>query len=127
MGLLLDGKLYRFTTYLGSTISSLTVDDQHVSWTLRGKRRSDPEGLYPEYQLIIRAEKSKGGLLASPELDGMTPRILESLTASIEVDLRGKDDRGAFSNMIYQGKGLSGGLEIAGTVHEITDQNQEAS
>lgn len=127
VGLLLDGKLYRFTTYLGSTISSLTVDDQHVSWTLRGKRRSDPEGLYPEYQLIIRAEKSKGGLLASPELDGMTPRILESLTASIEVDLRGKDDRGAFSNMIYQGKGLSGGLEIAGTVHEITDQNQEAS
>lgn len=122
VGFLVDGKLYRFTTYLGSTIKSLTIDDQHVSWILNGKRRSDPEGLYPEYQLTIRAEKAMGGLLSSPEIDGMTPRILESLTASIEVDLRGRDDKGEFSEVIYQGTGFSGGLEIAGTVHEITDQ-----
>lgn len=126
VGLLVKGKLYRFTTYLGSSISSLTIDDHHVSWLLTGARSSDPDGLFPGYQLIIRVEKSQGGLLSSPELDGMTPRILESLTASFEVDLRGKDDRGEFSELIYQGIGTCGGLEIAGSVDEITDQIQES-
>lgn len=124
-GLLIEGKLYRFTTYLGSSITSLTLDDEHLSWSLRGTRRSDPEGLHPAYQLLIRANKSTGGLLSSPELDGMTPRILESLTASLEVDLRGMDQRGEFTKLIYQGTGFSGGLEIAGSVHEISDQTQE--
>jgi len=125
VGLMIRGKLYRFTTYLGSTVNSLTVDDRRVKWLLTGKRVSDPAGAFPGYQLVIRAEKSTGGLLSSPELDGMTPRILESLTASFAIELRGKDDQGEFSHKIYQGKGVCGGLEIAGTVHELTDQSGE--
>jgi hypothetical protein len=125
VGLLFDGKLFRFTTYLGSSISSLALDDQYVSWVLQGTRRSDPAGLFPEYQLSIRVQKSAGGLLSSPELDGMTPRILESLTATFDVELRGKDKNGEFSQVIYQGTGSSGGLEIAGSVQEIIDNNQE--
>jgi hypothetical protein len=125
VGLLIGGKLYRFTTYIGAEIESLIIDQRHVTWKLTAGCSADPEGLYPGYQLTIRAEKNEGGLLSSPELDGMTPRILESLTASLEVDLRGKDDRGNFSQVIYQGKGSCGGLEIAGTVHEIADRIQE--
>ena len=61
-------------------------------------------------------------MLASPELDGMTPRILESLTADIEVTLRKLDRSGNPLGTIYQGRGLCSGLEVAGSIHEIVDQ-----
>jgi len=73
--------------------------------------------------LEIKAHKGHGGLLSSPELDGMTPRILESLTGDIEVTLVGLDIKGNMREIIYQGKGTSAGLEIAGTVNEIADLN----
>jgi len=125
VGLLLDGKLYRFTSYLGSVVDSLTIDQHHVSWRLIGGRRTDPEGIYAGYQLSILAEKSQGGLLSAPELDGMTPRILESLTANFEIELRGMIGTGEDTELIFQGNGSSGGLEIAGLVHEIADRVQE--
>lgn len=124
-GLLVDGRLYRFTTYLGSKIRSLTVDDQHVNWVLSGRSRSDPERRFSSLELSIRAERSKGGLLSSPELDGMTPRILESLTAEIEIELRGFSGNGGAGEIIYQGRGACAGLEIAGSITEITDQKAE--
>lgn len=122
VGLLVSGKLYRFTTYLGSAISSLSLDDQHVYWNLTGGRKTDPDRQYPRYQLSIRAERGRGGLLSSPELDGMTPRILESLTADIFVELRGLPGKGLASQLIYQGLGTCSGLEIAGSVEEILDR-----
>jgi tocopherol cyclase len=121
VGLLVDGKLYRFTTYLGSKITSLSVDDLHVDWTLVGTARSGPDQRFSRYELSIRAERSGGGLLSSPELDGMTPRILESLTAVIEVELRGIPRSGKTAETIYQGVGTCGGLEIAGSIEEILE------
>jgi hypothetical protein len=122
VGLLIDGKLYRFTTYLGSEISSLELDDVFVNWSLLGGSKSGPEKEYATYYLSIKAEKSEGGLLLSPELDGMTPRILESLTASLEIELLGFPKSGNEGKVIYQGKGTCGGLEIAGSIEEIADQ-----
>jgi len=52
----------------------------------------------------------------------MTPRIFESLTATIEITLKGLDD-GRLEEIIYQGEGSCGGLEIAGSIEEITDQD----
>jgi tocopherol cyclase len=125
VGLLVDGRLYRFTTYLGSEILSLTVDDHHVNWVLTGKPISDRDRRFSRLELTIAAERSGGGLLSSPELNGMTPRILESLTAVIDVDLKGFTRGSGKPEIIYQGKGTCGGLEIAGTIDEIIDQRLE--
>jgi hypothetical protein len=121
VGLLIDGELYRFTTYLGSEIFSLIQDDQHVTWILNGSKRTASVPQFHQYQLSIRAERSGGGLLSSPELDGMTPRILESLTAEVHVELKGIDKTNKTGQVIYQGLGTCGGLEVAGSVEEITE------
>jgi hypothetical protein len=121
VGLLVEGRLYRFTTYLGSDIQNLKVSDKQVSWKIHGRSRSDPLGDFPAYELLITADRSRGGLLSSPELDGMTPRILESLRASIDIQLIGLDKKMKAVKTIYQGKGSCGGLEVAGTINEIVD------
>jgi hypothetical protein len=123
VGLLVEGRLFRFTTYLGSEIQSLRVNDKFVTWTLIGNSRSDPAMEFPAYELEIMAERGRGGLLSSPELDGMMPRILESLEASIEVKLRGLAKNGNPLKTIYQDRGFCGGLEVAGTINEIADQD----
>jgi len=122
VGLLVEDRLYRFTTYLGSEIQSLTVNDDQVVWKLIGKTQTDPARTYPAYQLKITAERGQGGLLSSPELDGMTPRILESLKAVIELELTGLDQEGNSQETIYLGVGSCGGLEVAGSIEEIVDQ-----
>ena len=121
LGLLVEGRLYRFTTYLGSDIQSLTVSNKQVVWKIVGKTRSDPAREYPGYELTIVADRGQGGLLSSPELDGMTPRILESLRASIDIELKGLDKKMKAVKTIYQGKGSCGGLEVAGSISEIID------
>ena len=121
IGLLLNGKLYRFTTYLGSEIEVLNVSDEEVHWITAGTRRSDPEGTYHCYRLIIRAERGPAGLILSPELDGMTPRIYESLTASLTITLEGIGRAGNTPQVIFEGTGSCGGLEVAGSIEEIAE------
>ncbi len=125
VGFYLKGRLFRFTTYLGSEITRLAVSDQLVVWEITGTKRSDPAAEYPGYGLRIQARRKEGGLLSSPELDGMTPRILESLTADIEVTLTKLDRGGNPAGTLYHGTGACGGLEVAGSIHEIVDQDQE--
>jgi hypothetical protein len=125
IGLQIDGKLFRFTTYLGSYIQSLRVTDQYVVWDVVGKSQSDPERQYPNYLLNIRAKRGTGGLLSSPELDGMTPRILESLTANIDVTLSSFEKDGLIGTTIFKGNGICAGLEVAGSIEEITDQTKK--
>ena len=125
IGLLVQGKLYRFTTYLDSEIELLEVNDSRTDWMVIGKRRSDPESKYPGYQLRLQAERGSAGLLKSPELDGMTPRIFESLTARIKISLMGLCDNGQEKELIYQGEGDCAGLEIAGSIEEIVSNRLE--
>jgi len=119
VGFLAEGTLYRFTTYLGSKISQLSLNDRFVTWSLLGSSKSDPAAVFPAYAMEIKAQKGQGGILSSPELDGMTPRILESLTGVVEVILAGLDNNGNKREVIYHGSGSCAGLEIAGTVEEI--------
>lgn len=125
IGFHVDDVLYRFTTYLGSTIKSLFVTDKYVTWSVLGNSRSSFINEYPQYELIIRAERGNGGLLLSPELDGMTPRILESLTASISVELNALDKDGVEHKKIYQGTGICAGLEVAGSIEELVNIKPE--
>jgi len=121
VGLLIGDKLYRFTTYLGSKITLLKVNDQYVDWVISGTRKTFPAGNYQAYELSIRAVRGGAGLLSSPELNGMTPRILESLTASTEITLKGLNNDGQLAEIIFQGSGVCGGLEVAGNIEEIID------
>ncbi len=120
VGLWLEDRLYRFTTYLGSEIRSLRLTGEDVLWTLRGTRRTARDGS-PGFEVDLRARRGEGGLLSSPELDGMTPRILESLTAEVEVTLRGLDREGRATGTIFAGHGTCAGLEVAGSVEELLD------
>ena len=124
VGFVVNGTLYRFTTYLGSKINRLSVNDQYVIWNLQGSRKSDPGKEFQSYHLEIKAERGQGGLLLSPELDGMTPRILESLTGEIEVTLSGLEKDGRDRKIIYQGRGNSAGLEAAGSLEEIAELDE---
>lgn len=120
-GFLVNGNLYRFATYLGSKINQLSVSDQYVIWNLQGSRGSAPRGKFHTCCLEIKAKRGRGGLLSSPELDGMTPRILESLTGEIEVALTGMDKNSQGQEIIYQGTGICAGLEVAGSIGEIAE------
>ena len=122
VGIKIGGILYRFTTYLGSKIDLLSVTDQVVTWRLQGNSKSGPEAGSPGYRLDIAAKRGQGGFLSSPELDGMTPRILESLTGVIEVKLTSLNGDELEQEIIYQGTGLCAGLEVAGSIGEIADQ-----
>jgi len=117
------GRLYRFTTYLGSRIDRLKVSDQKVIWDLTGSRRTYPMGGFPAYRLSMEIARGEGGLLSSPELEGMTPRILESLTAEVRTSLEGLDGNGRTIDILYQGTGTCAALEVAGSVEEIADQD----
>jgi hypothetical protein len=55
----------------------------------------------------------------------MTPRILESLTANIEFTLSSVEKDGVIGTTIFKGHGLCAGLEVAGSIEEITDQTNE--
>ena len=125
VGINTGGTLYRFTTYLGSQIDHLYLNDEFVTWSLIGSSRSTPRAEFPSYRLDIKARRGEGSLLSSPELDGMTPRILESLTGVIEVSLAGLSREGQLQEIIYQGSGNCAGLEVAGSVGEIADLNHK--
>ena len=125
VGFVANGTLYRFTTYLGSKINRLSVNDQYVIWNLIGNRRTVPRGKFQTYHLEIKAKRGQGGLLSSPELDGMTPRILESLTGEIEVVLVGIDNNSRKQEVIYRGTGICAGLEVAGSIEEIAELDEQ--
>jgi len=112
VGFLLDGRLHRFATYLGSRTTRLTVDDERVHWDLEGR------GL----RLSIDAERRGGGLLHAPmrsndvdSAEAMTPRVLESLTALIHLRL----SRIRTGEILFEGTGAHGGLEVGGELSSL--------
>jgi hypothetical protein len=116
VGLWHQGELYRFAKYTGAKTANLTLTDTHVHWELVGKTG---EQHYANYRLEIDAERSKGGLLHAPYRIGMVERIVESLTAKINVRLiklvGGKED------IIFAEQGRFGGLEVAGELEKLVD------
>lgn len=116
VGLWHESRLYRFATYTGAAIERLHLTDDHVSLHVRGK----PTGRERKYhRLEIVAWRTEGGLLHSPERVAMLPRVLESLTARLEVRLLGVGVRG--ETVLFEGAGHRAGLEIVGQLAEIVD------
>ena len=103
VGFLLDGRLYKFATYTGAKITTLSIDDDQVHWILTKGR----------FTLELLAERTEGGILQAPTLEGMDRRIVESMNSVVHVKLleRGK--------VLFDGSGRNCGLEAAGDVDKL--------
>ena len=113
VGLRHGDRLYRFATYTNATITRLDLTDTHVTWQMTG--RSGPHNT--PHCLEIVAWRAEGGLLHSPERSAMLQRVLESLTARLDVRLAAV--LGGREQVIFEGEGRHAGLEIVGPIHDI--------
>lgn len=104
VGFWLDGKLYRFTTYLNSKIESLEISDTHVAWVLRNRT----------HRLYLNARRAHGGVLRGPTPIDMGARVMETLSASIDVKLETLQ-----GNVVFEGAGENAGLEVVGDLQRL--------
>jgi hypothetical protein len=107
IGLLYDGKVYRFTTYNRAKISNIIVSNRRVSFEVSNKT----------HLIEISAKRSKGGSLQSP-IDGlMTGRIHESLTAEIHLKIYEKQKN--TKKLVFEDTGTNAGLEVVGDIDNL--------
>ncbi|MFO7941545.1 MAG: tocopherol cyclase family protein [Bacillota bacterium] len=99
-GLLLDGKLYRFTTYGRTRIREANISPREVEITLEND----------EHRLRVRADRGEGATLLSPEISTMQPRVVEDMTGEVRVSL---EDRRK-GNQLYSGLGRCAAIEVVG-------------
>jgi len=102
IGLWLRGRLYRFATYTGTTISKLEVTPQRLVLRVEDRR----------HVLEVGCHRQEGTILAAPALGAMTGRIAEAITAEIEVCLSRKDHCQA--SRVFADSGRYAGLEVVG-------------
>ncbi len=107
-GLLFNGELYRFATYTGARVTDLTVDDKVVRFSVHDRRKL----------MDIIASREAGSVLQAPTTLQMDRRIMETLSARIEV---------AFSERIdgrwvqrFAGQGRHAGLEVVGDLSLVS-------
>lgn len=104
-GILIDNKLYQFTTYNHTKLLKSFADNNIVEIVLENKK----------YQLHIKALREDHTQLAAPISGFMTGRIEESMTSFIDVILKDKK-----TNLIlFSDTGRNAGLEVAGNIGEI--------
>jgi tocopherol cyclase len=103
-GFLFQGKLYQFATYNGSRITGFSVKNDSVDITFSAKH----------FILDIEARRAGGAHLAAPVLGDMKGRLVESMTATVHVQLFRVE--GNKKIMVYDGGGINTGLEIAGDI-----------
>jgi hypothetical protein len=103
-GLLVDGELYRFTTYTGARLKRAAVSDSEVIVEIEDRRR----------RLKIVSERAGAGELIAPVAGLMEARVQESLSANIHVRLEERS-----GGLIYEGTGKYGGLEVGGNYKEL--------
>jgi tocopherol cyclase len=100
IGLLLDGRLFQFATYLGSTLEEVTVSNKQVKIVVRSK----------EAVLEISGAQGQTALLHAPAPgQGMVPRVHESIDATATIRLQD-----ANGSIIYEGTSNHAGMEIEG-------------
>jgi len=105
IGLLVDGELYRFTTYTGAVLESLTLSDSHL--VLRIRNRS--------HRLEVEAEKREGAILHAPYEKQMIARVAETMTSEADVRLTRITDGGC----VFRGRGRHACLEAQGDLQKI--------
>lgn len=105
VGLLVGGRLYRFTTYRQSRTTRLEIDDSHVRWSLRSAG-----GM----RLRIIAERRRGGLLHAPIRTQMHRRVEETLDAKMHIRLTDRS-----GTTLLEDTGHVAGLEVHGDLERL--------
>lgn len=113
VGLWHGGRLYRFATYTGARIEQLSLDDEQVTWIVRGRMAIGG----PTYQLEMRATRAQGGLIRGPSTSDMGVRVPETLSASVEVRLARL--RGRQETVLLEDTGRYAGLEVVGDLERL--------
>lgn len=102
-GFLLNGRLFKFTTYNRSHIMKLKIDNRQISIHVSNKN----------HRLEIDAERTKGVDLPAPSQGEMTSKVNESLSSKINLKLYENN------KLIFEGTGRNSGLEFVGDVQEL--------
>lgn len=97
--------LHKFATYTGAKTTALNVDNEVVTWNLRSNNGS---------QLLIRAERRRGGLLQAPARTSMHRRVEETLDGRVHISLVNPAGR-----TVYEDVGEAAGLEVHGDVEGL--------
>ena len=104
IGLLHEGKLYRFATYTGAKTDHLAVTEHTIAWAVGDK----------EHRLemfVTQGPGSKFGLLKGPDTHEMGKRVAETISATVAVKLTALKS----GRVIFEGTGRHAGLEV----HEV--------
>lgn len=117
VGFWCDRQLYRFATYTGARITHLQISRSTVEWVIEG--RSLHRGQHKQLRLALTAQRDGENvdLLHAPYRTAMLQRVLESLDATIEVELT--DLTARTPAVLFSGQGRHAGLEIGGRIAEI--------
>jgi tocopherol cyclase len=95
--LYLHGRFYRFATYTGSKILSLSFNGDHLMINMEGSG----------YNLEIKVVPNISGRLKAPVLGKMSRIIKESIDSTVYLKLRGKE-----GNLIFEDTGQRAGFEL---------------
>lgn len=109
VGLHHRGRLIKFATHTGAKTRTLTIDDEHVRWTLTNRA-----GLH----LTLEADRPAGGLLHAPIRTEMHRRVEETLDATVRVRLT--DRRG---KVLMEDVGVCAGLEVHGDLDRLIESS----
>ncbi len=109
IGLLLDGKLYRFATYTGAQLHYLKLSDSQVQLAVSDRN----------FLLNIEALRTEGGLLHAPYQMTMMQRVSETLKSQVKVELY--DIYKNKKNLIFSDDGNPAGLDVNGKLEEIVN------
>lgn len=109
IGVFVDKKLYRFTTYTGAILNYLRLNESQVHLQVSDKK----------FILNIEAHRTEGGLLHAPYNKQMLTRISETLISIVKIELYQKSK---FNNqLIFSGAGHPAGLDVVGRLEDIID------
>jgi hypothetical protein len=106
VGLLADGRLYRFATYTGARLVSLSHAPGAVEFVLQDRR----------HRIEIAASGAVPGVLRSPVLGRMIGRVEESLAGTVRVRLTER----ASGRTVFEGEGRNSGIEMMDPTGDLT-------
>lgn len=102
-----EGQLYRFATYNNSTVESLRVDDDTVTWVMYNG----------QHELAITAQRADGGTLKGPQKNSMHMRVEETMKSLITIRLSALD--GLRRHLLFEGTGHTAALEVVGDLRML--------
>ncbi len=108
VGLLVDGRLYRFATYTGAKLVSLSHTPGAVEFTLQDGR----------HRIEVSASGAVPGTLRSPVLGRMIGRVEESLSGVVRVRLTERRS----GREIFAGEGRNSGIEMMDPAGDLAPQ-----